>query len=349
MESIKEAAAIALEDDTQISVARRTASLMCPRLGLSESFASQAELVCVELSTNILRHAGRGHLYLAGTPAGGALQVIACDKGRGIGNVALAMQDGFSTSTTPGLGLGAVRRIVQEMDIYSRPGLGTVVSAIVGPGSLPAARSSVLSTCIAGEKLNGDSWAIHHVNAFGKDAHNVSPRELYLVVDGLGHGLYASEAVTMATSMVAKAMADDPGIPLTNLLNQMHGPMRATRGAAIAIVSVANGFATCCGVGNVSVLLHNGDGTAKTVLSHNGTLGHQMHRLQEFNFPVHAGTVLVMHSDGIATHWKMAQYPGLLESAPSTIAGVLYRDAVRGRDDATILVARIGDAGRTDA
>ena len=50
-----------------------------------------------------------------------------------------------------------------------------------------------------------------------------------------------------------------------------------------------------------------------------------------------------MHSDGVATHWKMAQYPGLLAQPPATVAAVLYRDAVRGRDDATVLVARLGD------
>lgn len=349
MESIKEAAAIALDDETQVSVARRTAGSMCHRLGLPANVASTAELVCVELAGNILRHAGHGTLYLAGTPEGGALQVIASDKGPGIGNIELAMQDGFSTRTTPGLGLGAVRRMVQTMDIYSRPGLGTVVTAQVGELRPDSGRAAVLSTCIAGETLNGDSWSIHRVNALGQDARTPSPREIYLVVDGLGHGLYASEAAAMATSMVTKALAFEPGISLTTLLNRMHGPMRATRGAAIAIVSVAGGAATCCGVGNISVLLHGPGGSVKSMLSHNGTLGHQMRKLQEFVVPLEPETVLVMHSDGIATHWKMAQYGGLVEKAPATIAGVLYRDAVRGRDDATVLVARLNETRETDA
>ena len=335
MESLREAATIALEDDTQIAVARRAAGAMAARLNLSADAIARAELVVVELAGNLLHHATRGTLYLSSTAEGTGLQVIAADKGPGIGNVALAMEDGFSTRSTPGLGLGAVRRMVQEMGVYSQHGAGTVISAVVGEDRDPHPQQlAVLSTCIAGETLNGDSWLVHRAPG----------RTVYMVVDGLGHGLYASEAASLATRMAAGALTDNPSLALTALLNRMHEPMRATRGAAIAFVSVAGPVATCCGVGNISVLLHSADGTARSVLSHNGTLGHQMRKVQEFPYPLTPGTTLVMHSDGIATHWKAAQYPGLLAQPPATAAGVLYRDAVRGRDDATVLVAKLGVA-----
>ena len=335
MEPLKEAATIALEDETQIAVARRAAGALGARLGLADDAIARAELVVVELAANVLRHATRGIVYLSGVAEGLGLQVIVADRGAGIGNVALAMEDGFSTSTTPGLGLGAIRRMVQEMGVYSQRGAGTVVSVIVGEDRTAHPQAiAVLSTPITGETLNGDSWLLHRS----------ANRDVYLVVDGLGHGLYAAEASGMAARMVLGALDDNPEISLTVLLNRMHEPMRATRGAAIALVSVAGPVATCCGVGNISVLLLGQDGTAKSVLSHNGTLGHQMRKVQELTFPLAPGTTLVMHSDGIATHWKMAQYPGLLAQPPATIAGVLYRDAVRGRDDATVLVAHVGAA-----
>jgi hypothetical protein len=47
-----------------------------------------------------------------------------------------------------------------------------------------------------------------------------------------------------------------------------------------------------------------------------------------------------MHSDGLATHWNLDQYPGLSGRHPSLIAGVLYRDFTRGRDDVTVVVAK---------
>ena len=62
--------------------------------------------------------------------------------------------------------------------------------------------------------------------------------------------------------------------------------------------------------------------------------------LQEFSYPWFPGATLVMCSDGIGTHWRLEDYPGLLGRDPALVAGMLYRDHVRGRDDATVLVAR---------
>ena len=47
-----------------------------------------------------------------------------------------------------------------------------------------------------------------------------------------------------------------------------------------------------------------------------------------------------MHSDGLTTHWTLERLPGLAARHPSLIAGVLYRDFKRGRDDVTVVVAR---------
>ena len=64
-------------------------------------------------------------------------------------------------------------------------------------------------------------------------------------------------------------------------------------------------------------------------------------RIQEFNYPVPAGAIIVMFSDGLATHWDLAAYPGLHAAVRhASIAGVLYRDFSRRRDDVTVVVAR---------
>lgn len=47
-----------------------------------------------------------------------------------------------------------------------------------------------------------------------------------------------------------------------------------------------------------------------------------------------------MHSDGLDTKWQLDRYPGLSHKHPSLIAGVLYRDFNRDRDDVTVLVAK---------
>jgi len=74
--------------------------------------------------------------------------------------------------------------------------------------------------------------------------------------------------------------------------------------------------------------------------SHNGTVGHQLHKIQEFTFPWSASSILVMHSDGLRSGWDLQAYPGIWSKHPGLIAGILYRDFFRERDDVTVLVAK---------
>jgi hypothetical protein len=73
----------------------------------------------------------------------------------------------------------------------------------------------------------------------------------------------------------------------------------------------------------------------------NGTVGHSMGRVQQFTYPYDKQAELIMHSDGLATRWSVEQYHGLASRHPALLAGVLFRDYSRKRDDATIIVSRI--------
>ena len=333
MEQIKEAAVITLADPTQTAVARRAAADLCRRLQLSDSTIARAELIAVELAGNILQHAERGHLFLGPVPGNPAsIQIIAADQGPGLGDPERAMQDGFSTGSTPGLGLGAVRRQADFLDLYSRAGTGTVIAATLHDSpATDASSTAILSRHLEGETLNGDSWAIYPLEG----------RKVFLVVDGLGHGHYAAQAATTAISIADRAFASEPGISISAVIQRMHLPMQSTRGAAALMVSVDQHQVLCCGIGNVAGVLCAPDGTSRNLVSHNGTVGHRMARVQEFAYPWTPGTLLILHTDGISAKWKLAQYPGLLQHSPAIIATILYRDGVRDRDDATILVARL--------
>jgi hypothetical protein len=93
------------------------------------------------------------------------------------------------------------------------------------------------------------------------------------------------------------------------------------------------------GVGNISATVIGGKGR-RGMTSHNGTLGHELHKIQEFTFPWDGDHVLIMHSDGLGTRWDLDDYPGLLRKHPSIIAAILFRDFERQRDDVTVLVAK---------
>jgi hypothetical protein len=77
------------------------------------------------------------------------------------------------------------------------------------------------------------------------------------------------------------------------------------------------------------------------MVSHNGTLGVQLLRRQQFEYEYSPGDKIVMHSDGMSARWSLSSYPGLFLRHAAVIAGVLYRDHARARDDVTVLVLGI--------
>jgi hypothetical protein len=120
-----------------------------------------------------------------------------------------------------------------------------------------------------------------------------------------------------------------------------HGALAATRGAAgaAARIELANNHGSFAGVGNIAARVES-TGERRQLVSHSGTLGHVLRRVQEFEFTYPAGALLILHSDGLATRWSSADYPGLLGKHAGLIAGVLYRDHNRGTDDVTVVVLK---------
>ena len=85
------------------------------------------------------------------------------------------------------------------------------------------------------------------------------------------------------------------------------------------------------------------DGSRRALVSHNGIVGHNMRKVQEFSVPCPPGALCILHSDGIQTQWDLGKYPGLQVRSPALIAAVLMRDFIRRRDDAMVLaVSRYG-------
>ena len=262
------------------------------------------------------------------------LEIIALDKGPGIGNVADALRDGHSTGGSAGNGLGAVRRQSQTFDIATWPGRGTAILARIGGDSrhqqlttrLP--RFGGVSVPLRGETACGDAYA-NHSDGSGWTV---------LVADGLGHGPSAAQASDEAIRLFRKQENESP----KDILSAVHAGIKHTRGGAVSVARYeGRGVLVFAGIGNVAGAIVSG-GTIKRMVSLAGTAGHVARRIQEFDYPFVPDDLLVMCSDGIGTNWSLDRYPGLTESHPSLFAAVLYRDFGRGRDDATVLIARGG-------
>jgi serine phosphatase RsbU (regulator of sigma subunit) len=179
-----------------------------------------------------------------------------------------------------------------------------------------------------GEQVSGDVYGVVQQ----------SDAAVCLLADGLGHGQAAADAGVKARSVFASRAFDSP----RQVLEAAHVEMRGTRGAAIAIarVDLVRGSLKFAGVGNISGTLLAA-GASQGLCSHNGTLGVEARKFQEFDYPWAADTVLVLHSDGLQSRWKLQDYPGLVHRHPAVSAGILYRDYCRGRDDATVIVAKL--------
>jgi anti-sigma regulatory factor (Ser/Thr protein kinase) len=320
---------------SQAGNARRKVTAFAEKLHIEDKRRGDVALVTTELATNLVKHAQKGHILVQGLEQSGmaGLRVVGIDKGPGIADIPRALTDGQSTAGSMGSGLGAIRRISDRFEIYSVPGMGTVVAAEFWQGKTPRTPNNqsleiaVISEPIAGEEESGDGWSLR----------TTVDTVLLMVVDGLGHGILASEAARAAE----KIFAGTREMSLAAILNDTHAALRQTRGAAEAIAKIEfdKQQLSFAGIGNISASIVS-PGSSRSMASHNGTLGMSIERVQEFTCPWNHDSVLVMHSDGVATRWDLERYPGLLAKAPSLIAAVLHRDFSRQRDDATVLVAK---------
>jgi anti-sigma regulatory factor (Ser/Thr protein kinase) len=324
--------AVEVGDTSAVGAARRLTADICRQLGFDESTSGTASLIATEAATNIIKHAGNGEMLIRPLPAaGGGIEILAIDSGPGMPDVAGSMQDGTTTAGSYGIGLGTMRRSADHFDIYTQAGKGTVISMTIY-GNRSAAASQIADigvVCVPmrGETVCGDAWAIA-----------AEPTLMtILVADGLGHGPLAAEASELAGRVIAGAPDTLPGPAMQDI----HLALRPTRGAAVAVarLDLLKETVQFAGIGNIMASIYEG-GNRRQMVSYNGIVGHNVYKIQEFPYDWSQYSLLILCSDGIGTRWDLQQYPGLAQCHPSIIAGVLYRDFVRRRDDATVLVIR---------
>ncbi len=323
---------VAISHASDVAAARRAGLALAAALGFDETRAGQLAIIITEAATNIVKHAGHGMLYLGPAQSGAAsgVDVVALDSGPGIADVASSLVDGVSTAGTSGTGLGALHRLSDEFDVYSQHGKGAAFyMRLWREAPAPHARPLVLGALavpIQGEEECGDGWALA-CNEHGATV---------LAADGLGHGPDAARAAIAAIGVLARHRE----LPPAALMQQVDGALRITRGAAVALARIdcTRDEVRFAGIGNISAWVL--DGARRALVSHNGIVGHNMRKVQEFSAAFPPGALCIMHSDGLQTQWDLDAYPGLAARHPSLVAAVLMRDFSRRRDDAMVLALR---------
>jgi anti-sigma regulatory factor (Ser/Thr protein kinase) len=326
--------AVEIADYSHVADARREGNAIGKSLGYSEEDCGRIAIIATELATNLTKHAGGGEILVGSslTSEGPCVEIIAIDKGPGM-QLDACLADGFSTAGTRGTGLGASKRQATTFDAWSVPSLGTAIHVRICPGRTPYKAKQTIPwgavvRPLASEQASGDAVAVRE----SRD------RFVALAADGLGHGTFAADAANLAVDTFRQAHSFEA----EDLAASIHAALRATRGAAIGIMTMdlPAHVSTFCGIGNIAGSL-NSLGQSKKLTTLNGTAGLVARRIQGFQYPYARDTLLIMHSDGISHSWALEKYPGLAQAAPMLIASVLYRDFGKARDDASILVARL--------
>ncbi len=107
------------------------------QLGIDSQTIRRVAIVTYESEMNIAIHSEGGKLTVLICPT--YIQVIAEDKGPGIENIDLAMQEGYSTASNEvrelgfgaGMGLPNIKRYCDEFKLKSRKGESTVLNMLI--------------------------------------------------------------------------------------------------------------------------------------------------------------------------------------------------------------------------
>jgi serine/threonine-protein kinase RsbT len=115
-------------------VVRARQAVRAAAAGLGFSLVDQTKIVTAasELARNAVEHGGGGtcRLETLVEDQRRGLRLTFEDRGPGIPDLPLALTDGYSTGSGLGLGLSGSRRLVNDFDIWSKPGEGTRVTVV---------------------------------------------------------------------------------------------------------------------------------------------------------------------------------------------------------------------------
>jgi Histidine kinase-like ATPase domain/Stage II sporulation protein E (SpoIIE) len=292
-------------------------------------------LVVSELASNLLRHASQGTIRLSRVEAEDrvGIQIESEDSGPGIDNEEQAMSDGYSTAGGLGIGLGTINRLMDEVEFGSARQTGLLV--VCKRWLRPNERREVGSELAFGAATrpfrqlseNGDTFIIKQW----------AGHALVGVIDGLGHGQFAQRASHTARHYIEQHFDQ----PLESLFRGTGRACLATRGVvmALAYFDLAKRKLRVGSIGNIEVRLIAGTERLHC-MARRGILGMNAPNPIATEHAWTSSSLLIMHSDGLRTHWDWDDFRELAGEPPTVIAQGLLEALGKQDDDATVVVAR---------
>lgn len=331
-------------DRSYLSLIKRDIHNKAISVGFEAHRLGELDIIIAELTSNLLKHTTekKGELlirsFILNDEPG--MELICIDNGPGMTDPDRMMQDKVSTTNTLGQGLGAIRRLSDEFDMYSVHSWGTVIVARVFKKRkerkyVPPKTSLTVGAILVpkpGQEACGDGWSMKQIN---DDTYQV------IGIDGLGHGPHAQIAAQEASARFQECTNMGP----VETLKHIHDEIKKTRGVVglMTEINIKTGKMMFCGIGNISGRLITPT-RIQACVSYNGIIGHTAPtNLHPKSIDWEKNSVLILCSDGIKARWDQQKYVRLFSHDPSTIAAAIYKDHTRKTDDSLVLVARLND------
>lgn len=312
--------------------------------------------VVSELATNIIKYAGHGVIRIEPLLKDGkpGVRVRAIDHGPGIADLDTALRDGFSTGGTLGLGLPAVRRMMDSLHIHCPEGGGTHVEAVRWCRR-PISDSGSAGAVNAEPTLRKAAFPLRlrietRQRAYRSQAdcgdctwtHQTDRYALLVQLDGTGHGPTAHDATVRIVHSIEAHIARWPVQPdaglLPGLLDACHAAASATVGAAITLALIDRTSATLhqMGVGNTCIMGFSPSGWEGVPRA--GVIGQRYRSPVISSHPLSAGDTVVLFSDGLSSSQiRQLRRRSDRPTDPKTIADLLMSTA-KADDDASCIV-----------
>jgi anti-sigma regulatory factor (Ser/Thr protein kinase) len=351
---------IPIRTERNIAAAIAAAIDVSKAIGFDESTVGSIATAVSEVAWNIIKYAQFGEVVVrrVDDPSMG-LEVVARDSGPGIDDVDAAMSDHFSTSGTLGLGLPGMRRLMDEFDVRSTSGVGTVVTMRKYVSTRPSRAGFERARPAAGKvrhrsdrgqrgRLNAPDLAGIQVGSYLRPhrseiqsgdlvvLRDIGRDALVVVLDALGHGANAARIARLAHD--ALIGLSEPADVL-GILELLDTALQGTDGAAacVAVTESDDRSISFASVGNVRARLFGTNPTR--VAWTEGTLGQRSNRPRVSRYRLGDDT-FVSYTDGVGDRFEQTAYPEILTDPPDQAAERIVKSFGRDYDDAACAVVR---------
>ena len=121
---------VRIDSESDIVAARRIVRTTAMAMGFGVTDVTRIVTAASELKRNVFRYAGSGVMRWRAVQDGevAGLELTFEDQGPGIPDLKQALEVGYTTKGGLGLGLPGAKRLMDEMEIESEVGMGTLVT-----------------------------------------------------------------------------------------------------------------------------------------------------------------------------------------------------------------------------